>query len=219
VDVFGDSLPWSLVRALPARQRIDVRDRTILGCGIVLSQPYQYFGHIYPHVYRVCRGWSGRWREALSIDHPHLAVVMVGRWETMTRMFRGQWRALGDPVYDGYLRRRLEHAIFVAGSTGARVVLATLPYNRHGERLDGGLFPEDQPNRVTAWNGLLRDVAAHHPGVAVLDIGHRITPQDKYTQTAGGYNMRTDGLHLATDGVRNWIAPWLYPQLVRLAPR
>jgi hypothetical protein len=219
VDVFGDSLPWSLVQALPARHGIDVRDRTILGCGIVLSAPYQYFGQTYPHVYRVCRHWTGKWQEALSIDRPHLAVVMVGRWETMTRMFQGRWRALGDPVYDGYLRRRLHHAIVVAGSTGARVVLATLPYNRRGERPDGGLFPEDEPARVTAWNRLLRQVAARHPGVAVLDIGHRITPENKYTATAGGYAMRTDGLHLAPDGVRSWVAPWLYPRLVKLAAR
>ncbi len=217
VDVFGDSLPWSLVTALPAHHGIDVRDRTILGCGIVLSAPYQYFGHSYPHVYRVCRGWSGHWRQALSNDRPHLAVVMVGRWETMTRTYKGRWRALGDPVYDRYVRQRLHHAIIVAGSTGARVVLATLPYNRRGERPDGGLFPEDEPARVTAWNRLLRDVAADHPGVAVLDIGHRITPEDKYTATAGGYTMRTDGLHLAPDGVRHWIAPWLYPKLVKLA--
>jgi peptidoglycan/LPS O-acetylase OafA/YrhL len=217
VDVFGDSLPWSLVTALPAHHGIDVRDRTILGCGIVLSTPYQYFGHSYPHVYRVCRGWSGHWRQALTHDRPHLAVVMVGRWETMTRTFHGRWRALGDPVYDRYLRQRLHHAITVAGSTGARVVLATLPYNRRGERPDGGLFPEDAPARVTAWNRLLRDVAADHPGVAVLDIGHRITPEDRYTATAGGYPMRTDGLHLAPDGVRHWVAPWLYPRLVRLA--
>lgn len=219
VDVFGDSLPWSLVRALPTRQGIDVRDRTILGCGITLSAPYQYFGNTYPQVYRVCRHWQRHWSQALAADHPHLALIMVGRWETMTRKFRGRWRAMGDPVYDAYLRRRLDAAISVAGGTGARVLLATLPYNRHGERSDGGLFPEDQPERVTAWNKLLRDVAAHHPGTAVLDIGHRISPKGRYTETAGGFTMRTDGLHLAPDGVRNWIAPWLYPRLVRLAPR
>jgi len=217
--VFGDSLPWSLVRALPPHHGIDVRDRTILGCGIVLSAPYQYFGNTYPQVYRVCRGWTRHWRQALDLDHPHIALVMVGRWETMTRMFRGRWRALGDPIYDTYLRRRLDHAIAVAGSTGARVVLATLPYNRHGERPDGGLFPEDQPGRVTAWNKLLRDVATQHRGVAILDLGHRITPKNRYTETAGGYTMRTDGLHLAPEGVQNWIAPWLYPRLLRLATR
>ena len=215
--MFGDSLPWSLVQALPPHRGIDIRDRTILGCGIVLSAPYRYFGTTHPHVYRVCRGWDRQWRQALRLDRPHIALVMVGRWETMTRRWRGRWRALGDPVYDSYLRRRLHHAIVIAGSTGARVVLATLPYNRRGERPDGHLFPEDEPRRVTAWNRLLHDVAAHHHGVAVLDLGHRITPKNRYTDTAGGYLMRTDGLHLAPDGVRNWVAPWLYPRLIQVA--
>ena len=144
---------------------------------------------------------------------------MVGRWETMTRTFHGRWRALGDPVYDGYLRRRLDHAIAVAGSSGARVVLATLPYNRRGERPDGGLFPEDEP-----WAGDRLEPAASRrgrppPRGGRLELGHRITPGDRYTDTAGGYQMRTDGLHLAPDGVRNWVAPWLYPRLFELAPR
>ncbi|NUS52614.1 MAG: hypothetical protein HOQ22_16430 [Nocardioidaceae bacterium] len=126
-------------------------------------------------------------------------------------------RALGDPTYDAYLRRRLHHAIEVAGSTGARVVLATLPYNRHGERPDGGLLPEDEPTRVTAWNRLLREVAAHHAGVAVLDLGHRITPENRYTDLAGGYLMRTDGLHLAPTACAVGRAPAL-PAADRAGP-
>ena len=135
VDVFGDSLPWSLVRALPPRHGIDVRDRTILGCGIVLSAPYQYFGNTYPQVYRVCRGWNRHWRQALDLDQPHIALVMVGRWETMTRMFRGRWRALGDPVYDTYLRRRSTTRSPSPAARAPGSCCATLPYNRHGRAI------------------------------------------------------------------------------------
>lgn len=59
-------------------------------------------------------------------------------------------------------------------TAGARVVLATQPHNRRGEQLDGSLYPEDEPDRVTAWNALLRDVAADHPDVRVLDFGARV---------------------------------------------
>ena len=38
----------------------------------------------------------------------------------------------------------------------AAVVLATEPYNRRWEQLDGSLYPEDEPQRVTAWNALSR---------------------------------------------------------------
>jgi hypothetical protein len=92
-------------------------------------------------------------------------------------------------------------------------VLATEPYNRRGETLDGGLFPEDQPERVTAWNALLREVAADHRRVRVLDLGARITPDGEFSWTAGGYQVRSDGVHLTPSGVAGWIAPWLVPQL------
>ena len=120
---------------------------------------------------------------------------------------------VGDPAFDAYLRSELELAIATAGAHGARVVLATEPYNRRGEQLDGSLYPEDEPERVTAWNPLLRDVAADHPDVRVLDFGARVSPEGHFTWTAGGIQVRSDGLHLTPSGVQTWIAPWLLPQL------
>jgi hypothetical protein len=142
---------------------------------------------------------------------------MVGRWETMDRVLDGRWTHIGDPAFDAHLRRRLQFAISIAGAHGARVLLATLPYNRRGEQLDGSLFPEDRPERVEAWNRIVRDVAASRPRVSVIELGERITPEGRFTWTAGGYTMRTDGLHLSSDGVRGWVAPWLFPRLLAAA--
>ena len=140
---------------------------------------------------------------------------MVGRWETMDRTLDGRWSHVGQPAFDAYLRSELELAIETAGSHGARVLLATAPYNRRGEQLDGSLFPEDHPERVTDWNALLRDVAADHRDVGVVEFGARITPDGEFTWTAGGVQVRSDGVHLTPSGVQEWIAPWLFPQLVR----
>jgi lysophospholipase L1-like esterase len=128
-------------------------------------------------------------------------------------MYGGRWRSIGDPAFDGYLRSELELAIATAGAHGARVVLATEPYNRRGEKLDGSVYPEDEPERVTAWNRLLRDVAADSPGVRLLDFGARVSPEGHFTWTAGGVQVRSDGLHLTPSGVQQWIAPWLLPRL------
>ena len=130
-----------------------------------------------------------------------------------TGCYDGRWTHVGDPAFDDYLRSELELAIATAGAHGARVVLATEPYNRRGEQLDGSLFPEDEPERVTAWNDLLRDVAADHPDVDVLDFGARVSPEGHFTWTAGGIQVRSDGLHLTPSGVQGWIAPWLLPRL------
>ena len=112
----------------------------------------------------------------------------------------------------------LERAVRVAGARGAQVVLATAPYNRRHEMPDGGLYPEDRPGRVTHWNALLRDFATAHPAVKVVDLGRRVCPDGRFTWTAGGVRIRTDGLHLSPDGVREWIAPWLFPRLLAAAP-
>ena len=215
VAVFGDSIAWTLMSYLPSDPNLDVRDRTMLGCGVARTGPYRYFGQLYPGVSRDCREWPNLWRRAISADDPDVALIMVGRWETMDRTLDGRWSHVGQPAFDAYLRSELELAIETAGSHGARVLLATAPYNRRGEQLDGSLFPEDHPERVTAWNALLREVVADHRNVGIVEFGDRITPDGEFTWTAGGIQVRSDGVHLTPSGVQDWIAPWLLPQLIR----
>ena len=219
IDVFGDSVAWTLVTYLPTHPELDVRDRTMLGCGIARTAPYRYFGQTYNAVARDCRAWPDLWRRAIAVDDPDVALILVGRWETMDRMVNGDWSHVGAPAFDAYLRSELELAITTAGARGAQVVLATEPYNRRGEQLDGSLYPEDQPERVTAWNTLLRAVADDHPGTRVLDLGKRVSPEGEFTWTAGGVQIRSDGVHLTPSGVQEWIAPWLLPQLQDLVIR
>jgi peptidoglycan/LPS O-acetylase OafA/YrhL len=218
VSVLGDSVAWTLANYLPSHPDVDVRDRTLMGCGVTRARPFRYFDRLYPRMHPTCLAWPRLWRASIVADDPDVALILVGRWETMDRMLDGQWTHVGEPAFDAHLRAALGRAIRIAGSHGARVVLATEPYNRRGERLDGSLFPEDQPERVTAWNALLRDVAASHRGVRVIELGERISPDGEFSWTAGGYQIRSDGLHLTPSGVQGWIAPWLFPQLVAAVP-
>jgi hypothetical protein len=216
--VFGDSIAASLVQQLPRSSRLDIRDRSLVGCGVTLAAPYRYFGHTYPTVWPICRPWARLWRQAIARDDPDVAFILVGRWETMDRLLAGRWRHVGQATFDAYLRERLRAAIRIAGSHGARVVLATEPYNRRGEQPDGSIWPEDVPVRVERWNDLLRGVAATRPGVEVAEFGRLVSPGSGFTWTARGIMMRTDGVHLSPDGVRARIAPWLFPRLLGWAP-
>jgi peptidoglycan/LPS O-acetylase OafA/YrhL len=219
VDVFGDSVAWTLVTYLPGHPDLDVRDRTLMGCGVSRTAPFRYFGRHYPRLMPACRDWPRIWQAAVTRDDPDVAFILVGRWETMDRVLDGRWTHIGDPEFDAHLRSELDLAIRVAGAGGAHVLLATEPYNRRGEQLDGSLYPEDEPSRVTAWNQLLRSVARSHPHVRVVELGERVSPGGHFTWTAGGYQARSDGLHLTPTGVQGWIAPWLLPQLVDAVPR
>ena len=219
VDVFGDSVAWTLVNYLPSHPDLDVHDRTLMGCGVSRTAPFRYFGRLYPRLMPTCRSWPQIWQAAIARDNPDVAFILAGRWETMDRVLDGRWTHVGDPEFDAHLRSELDLAVRIAGARGAHVLLATEPYNRRGEQLDGSLYPEDQPERVAAWNQLLRSVANSHPNVRVVELGQRVSPGGRFTWTAGGYQVRSDGLHLTPSGVEGWIAPWLLPQLIDAVPR
>lgn len=55
--------------------------------------------------------------------------------------------------------------------------------------------------------------------VRVIGFGERVSPEGRFTWTAGGYQVRSDGLHLTPSGVQAWIAPWLLPQLISAVPK
>ena len=130
----------------------------------------------------------------------------------------GAYHHVGEPIYDYYLSHELSLAISVAASRGAHVVLLTAPYTHRAERPDGGLYDEDQPARVDAWNRLLYAAAAQDPQrVSVIDLNARVCPDHTFTWNIDGLRIRSDGLHFTEVGVEQWIAPWLLPQLADVA--
>jgi lysophospholipase L1-like esterase len=151
------------------------------------------------------------------VDDPDVAVIFVGRWETMDRVHEGRWTQLGEPGYDTYLSSELDRAVTALSSRGGRVVLCTYPYTRRGERPDGGLYPEDDPARIRRWNTLLHEAAARRPDVAqVADTGAVLDPGGGYTPTVNGVVVRSDGLHLTPAG-SDLLARWLLPRLAAAA--
>ncbi|WP_205614316.1 acyltransferase family protein [Streptomyces dangxiongensis] len=210
--VMGDSIAWTLLHYLPPTPGVAVHDVTRQGCGLALGSPYRYFGTLHS-VSRRCERWPADLRQAVDHYDPDIVVLFFGRWETMDREQDGRWRHIGDKVFDAYLRAQLDRAVGTAAAHGALVRLATEPYNRRGERPDGGVWPEDRPERVDRWNRMLRQVAAQRgPGVRILDLGRRLCPDGVFTWQVDGIRVRSDGVHLTPEGVR-WLQPWLTSQL------
>src|SRR5262249_48076803 len=148
VAVFGDSVSLTLMLYMPPEPGIRFTDYSVLGCGIATGGPYRVLGKLWPDN-SVCDAWPRRWLRQLRPGRPDEVLLMVGRWETMDHYYQGRWQHLGDLAYDLHLSALLSKAITLLGSTGARVVVATEPYNRGGEQPDGSLYPEDNPIRVT----------------------------------------------------------------------
>ncbi|MEV4512601.1 acyltransferase family protein [Dactylosporangium sp. NPDC049525] len=221
VMVIGDSVSWTLGAYWPAGADAQfgfaLSNEGVQGCGIAVLPELRYGGA--PHTnYPYCATWESRWGSSTAAQDPDVVVVLLDRWELMDRKLDGQWTHVGEPAYDAYLSAQLRRAVELTAGRGARVVLLTAPYTRRQERPDGGLWPEDTPARADAWNQLLAEAAAGHPSrPVVLDLNRVLCPDGAFTWQVGGVRVRSDGLHLTPDGVRRVVAPWLAPQLLRLA--
>ena len=207
VAVFGDSIAWTLMRYLPPTPGLSFTNYTTIGCGIARGGPYRYVGETLIQKPE-CDTWPSRWSQRIKHDRPDVVLLIIGRWEIVDRMHEGSWMSTGDEAYDSYLGGELDRALDVLGSTGARVVVTTEPYNRRGEQPDGSLYPEDDPDRVDEWNTLLRRVVGQRPNVTVLDLNKKLGPNGAYTTKVNGIRMRIDGVH-PTPAAVEWLTPWL----------
>jgi peptidoglycan/LPS O-acetylase OafA/YrhL len=207
VAVFGDSVAWTMMRYLPPTPGLAFTNYTTIGCGIARGGPYRYVGQTLNQKPE-CDAWPSRWSQRISHDRPDVVLLIVGRWEVVDRMNEGRWTDIGETGYEEYLRGELNRALDILGSTGARIVVTTEPYNRRAEKPDGSLYPEDDPDRVDEWNALLRSVVKKRPNVTLLDLNDKLGPNGVYTNWVGGIRMRSDGVHPTPQAVE-WLTPWL----------
>lgn len=207
VSVFGDSIGWTLMHYLPPTPGFRFIDHTVIGCSLVRGTPYRYVGKTLEQRPE-CDSWPTRWTTQIGHDRPDAALLIIGRWETVDRVNEGAWTHIGAPTFDAYLNAELQRALNIVGSTGVPVVVATVPYSRGGERPDGGLYPEDQPERVDRWNAMLRNMVRERPNVRILDLNKKLSPDGVYTAKVDGIKVRSDGVHLTSEGVK-WLTPWI----------
>jgi hypothetical protein len=211
VSVFGDSIGWTLMHFLPPTPGFQFVDHTVIGCSLVRGGPYSYLGQILDQKSE-CESWPGTWRSEIAIDQPDAILLIVGRWETVDRVNEGKWTHIGDPAFDSYISGELGRAVDILTASGAPLTVTNLPYSRRGERPDGSVWPEDQPERVKEWNALLGKTIGHRAGVRILDLNKKLCPDGVYTADVKGIQVRSDGVHLTAEGVQ-WLTPWLEKSL------
>lgn len=212
----GDSVAQTAAAGLgPLASRYGgaIANEGIMGCGVVQTSPYVYFGN-QANLLPQCQTWAATWRAAVVRDSPDVVAILVGRWELMDRFYQGHWTHLGDPAFDAYVEAQLEQGIAIAASRGAKVALLTAPYYLRGHTPSGGLFPEDDPARVDHVNALFRQVAARHPGlVYMINFGAFLSPGGQFSMVVDGVRVRGDGVHI-TPQAGPFLAPRIMPQLV-----
>lgn len=63
-------------------------DHTVIGCSLVRGTPYRYIGQTLEQRAE-CDGWPARWSAQVNRDQPDVALLIVGRWETVDRVNEG----------------------------------------------------------------------------------------------------------------------------------
>ena len=229
VYVTGDSLGLTLAvvmgdPAMLQKYHVELRNRGVLGCGVVRSDESELDGNFYPTVdgcqlhptfgHPLVADLVGqeeaRWK-------PDVVVVLAGRWEVDNLMMNGVVTNILQPSFQALVRQGLEREVSMARMSGAKVLLVTQPCADSGTQPDGSPWPQDSLERLDIYNHLLRQVAAEHPdSVNVFDLNSLLCPGDIYRSSIRGVTVRTtDGIHLAVTG-QPVIDPAIFPILARL---
>lgn len=212
VLLVGDSVGETIAPGI-GRTGIRVVDGAFWGCRLVQGR-IRYSTQVGDN----CK-WPKIWRQTVHELHPRVAVLVSGVWDLfdVRPPGSGQWLIPGTHAWARYYAAALERAADVLGSTGAHVVIPTIPYFS-GVGAGAGRFGASSydPNRVRAANEVIRRVAAKKPSrFAAPDLNRYLSPTGQYQAGLGAVPVvRSDGVHFSTAGA-NVVGSWLAPRLVR----
>ena len=167
-----------------------------------------------------CQAWTAAWSDWVRQLKPNVVVLLAGGGEVLDRLYRGQMTNILHPAFAAYVKSQLEKAVRIGTARGALMVFMTKPCQSTGEQPNGEPWPQDSPARQAAYNGLLRQVAAQHPGqVYVQDLNSYVCPGGTYTEDLDGVPVRqSDGIHFDVQpgGGGDFLAPAILPYWVDL---
>lgn len=204
VMLVGNSIANSLAHGL-IQEKVGFANRTILGCSLLRGEIA--FGQ------QAVR--CGRFRLWVGQQRPEYVILMTGTYETMDVIPPKSATRLkpGSEAFAEYYRTALQRAIEALTSTGAVVVVTTVPC------VDIPYFPDYlkeqtvmNPERLRIENKLLVEVATRKVNqgrVVVADLNKFLCPEGKYQAGLGSVeNVRNDGEHFSLEGA-GLVTKWL----------
>ncbi len=218
--LIGDSMALTLGKGLgveAADWGISINNAASVGCDLDPETTVNVMG-VVSKASQGCPEWQTSWARLVTQTDPDVVAVLLGRWESIDRLYDGHWTHVGEPDFDAHLQSELSQIISIASLHGARVAFLTLPYIAETTvQPNGSPWDMNLPSRTDAYNSVVRAAVAEHPGQAsVIDLNKMLDPNGHYVSSIGGVRVRdTDDEHLSTLG-GEWLRPFLLPQLVGL---
>jgi peptidoglycan/LPS O-acetylase OafA/YrhL len=242
VLLLGDSTSITLAIGLSLdadRYGAKVIDKGILGCGVA-EMPEVLVRGVEDKVTAACNPstpasgqWPALWSGWITRYHPSIVAILAGRWEVSTVKWRGRWTDILQAAFASDVRQELQRAVAVASTGGAHVVLFTAPCFDSGEQSDGAPWPEDDRDRLDAYNDLVREVVAANPQQASLvTLDGVVCPGGRFASEIDSVTVRApDGVHFPffsqaspqaadpdseaqVERFSTWIGPRLWPSIL-----
>jgi len=150
--------------------------------------------------------WTTRWTNTVVFDGGlDAAIILTGNWDIAGRRIPelgNQWRTVGDPIYDDWLRSEMEAVVDSLHAAGASHVLwLTLPAK-------AGTAPNP---RVDRFNELVAGVTAQRPWMRQPDYAGYLSSLEP------GHDPRADGMHVTMGTTGSVWADWLNAIVVETA--
>jgi peptidoglycan/LPS O-acetylase OafA/YrhL len=216
VLLLGDSTALSLAerRTMDPGPEWNVQAFARLGCSISDGNPLDVGSDVGIIQGENCSLWRTEWADAVAQVEPDITVVMVGAWEVLDHLIDGVAVRFPDPAWFDVVRAGVRESLEIAGAGAddTRVVLLAVPCMRQAPDTILSTVARNDPARVAAFNEVLRQEAAQHPNVDVIDLNDRLCPQGNYLEAVDGAPLRFDGVHVTTEGA-NYVWTWLLDEL------
>jgi len=238
----GIGLEAALVAHPDEYDRLHVLNEGILGCGIADGTTGEQSGGTFvvgapctpdpqhakcppggvfgPKQNVPCQAWTAAWADWVRQLQPNVVVLLAGGSEILDRLYHGHMTNILHPDFAAYVESQLQKAVQIATARGALMVFETKPCQSTGEQPDGAPWPQDSTARLDAYNGLVRTVAAQHPGqVYVQDLNAYVCPGGHYAEDLDGVPVRqSDGSHFNVQpgGGGDYLAPAILPYWIAL---
>ena len=210
--LFGDSAAFTLAEQFesPAGANWDVQAFAEFGCPITPGMTIDAGSSEPNSVDAECDGWVGLWPEYARILQPDVVVVMIGAWVVLDHRIDGTDLRFPSDAWRDTVREAIDDAATAAATTGVPVVFLDVPCMGANPGTTGRADPE----RVTAVNELIREVAVERDDVSVETLSSVICPNGNAELTIDGIPARYDGVHYTRPGAAV-VWPWLLDELDR----
>ncbi|MCB0909911.1 MAG: acyltransferase, partial [Nocardioidaceae bacterium] len=201
--IVGDSVGTSLAEAFPgaAFPTWRLSDATQIGCG--LAAQYLVFGTTKGIRNTDCDNQVAHWQAALKGSDPDVVLLSSGAWEVFDHVVDDKIERVGTAEYADYLLAQYDQAYDVLTSTGARLVVPSVPcYAQTDNAMRGAEMAQarNDGDRVAFVNSVIGRFSIQHPDVVVIDIGPWVCPGGTSREEIDGVTVRYDGVHYTEEG-------------------